>query len=97
MSAATLDAFRRDEAEQKRLLKKLKGRQKGPDDGLGLFMDALPGMELLDDDEDDSRGRGRGEALSAAAKKASAAASNARRTPREETPWRATSPKTTKR
>ena len=54
MSAATLDAFRRDEAEQKRLLKKLKGRQKGPDDGLGLFMDALPGMELLDDDEDDS-------------------------------------------
>ena len=74
MSTATLDAFRRDEAEQKRLLKKLKGRSKGPDDGLGLFMDALPGVELLDDD-DDPRRRGRGESLSEAAERASAAAS----------------------
>ena len=43
MSRAALDAYERDEAEQRRLLKKLKGRQKGPDDGLGLFMDGLPG------------------------------------------------------
>ena len=59
MSRAALDAYERDEAEQRRLLKKLKGRQKGPDDGLGLFMDGLPGMELLEekrgvsDDEND--------------------------------------------
>jgi nucleolar MIF4G domain-containing protein 1 len=53
MSRAVLDAYRRDEAEQKRLLKRLKGRQKGPDDGLGSFFESLPGLELLADDADE--------------------------------------------
>ena len=53
MNKGMLEAFRRDEADQKRLLKRLKGRQKGPDDGLGDFFENLPGMELLADDDDD--------------------------------------------
>ena len=52
MSPALLEAYKRDEAEQKRLLKRLKGRQKGPDDGLGGFFESLPGLELLAEDAD---------------------------------------------
>ena len=69
MSYATLEAYKRDEAEQKRLLKLLKGRQKGPDDGLGDFFDKLPGMELLDDDGE--KNKNQNTALGRAATKAS--------------------------
>jgi hypothetical protein len=55
----------------RRLEKKLKGRVgagKGPDDGLGMFFETLPGLELFDDGKDYEK-----LALAAATKKAAAA------------------------
>jgi hypothetical protein len=47
MGRAAYEAYQRDEAEQRRLLKKLKGRKGQEDDGMGFFFDSLPGMEIL--------------------------------------------------
>ena len=78
MSRAALEAYKRDEAEQKRLLKRLKGRQKGPDDGLGGFFESLPGLELLADDDDARSADGAAERVRRTALGAASAAASRR-------------------
>ena len=56
MGRSAYEAYKRDEAEQRRLMKKLKGRKGQEDDGMGFFFDSLPGMEILErGDEDRAR------------------------------------------
>ena len=69
MGRSAYEAYKRDEAEQRRLMKKLKGRKGQEDDGMGFFFDSLPGMEILERGDED---RARKESLSAETKKAAA-------------------------
>ena len=68
MGRSAYEAYKRDEAEQRRLMKKLKGRKGQEDDGMGFFFDSLPGMEILEAGDEDRRR----ESLSAETKKAAA-------------------------
>ena len=68
MGRSAYEAYKRDEAEQRRLMKKLKGRKGQEDDGMGFFFDSLPGMEILEAGDEDRRK----ESLSAETKKAAA-------------------------
>ena len=68
MGRSAYEAYKRDEAEQRRLMKKLKGRKGQEDDGMGFFFDSLPGVEILEDGDEDRRKK----SLSAETKKAAA-------------------------
>jgi len=68
MGRSAYEAYKRDEAEQRRLMKKLKGRKGQQDDGMGFFFDSLPGVEILEAGDEDRRK----ESLSAETKKAAA-------------------------
>ena len=59
MRASMREAYERDEANARRLEKKLKGR-KGPDDGLDSLFEGLPGMDFLEEEygEDDEEAEG---------------------------------------
>ena len=59
MRASMREAYERDEANARRLEKKLKGR-KGPDDGLDSLFEGLPGIDFLEEEygEDDEEAEG---------------------------------------